>query len=104
MPRGPRRYLRPVAESMSQPIASTSRGICPADWQASRRKGTRHALAMRPIAAAGLTRPPLVGTWVTAMSFTRASIMLSRAATESWPLASLGTTSTVQPLRRATCK
>ena len=45
MPRGPRRNLRPVAERMSQPIVSTSTGICPTDWQASSRYGTPAARA-----------------------------------------------------------
>ena len=36
--------------------------------------------AIRPTAAAGLTSPPLVGTWVIAMSLTRSSIMRSRAS------------------------
>ena len=40
MPRGARRNLRPVAASRSHPIASTSTGICPTDWQASSRYGT----------------------------------------------------------------
>ena len=35
VPRGPRTYLRPVAERKSQPSRSTSSGYCPADWQAS---------------------------------------------------------------------
>ena len=63
VPRGPRRNLRPVAVSMSQPRSATSTGNWPTDWVASRRKGTPAARATRPISAAGLTRPPLVGTW-----------------------------------------
>ena len=34
---GPRRYLRPVPESMWQPIAPTSMASWPTDWQASSR-------------------------------------------------------------------
>ena len=33
--RAPRRYLRPVAESMWQPMRSTSTASWPTDWQAS---------------------------------------------------------------------
>jgi hypothetical protein len=57
--------------------------------------------ATLPIAAAGLVSPPLVGTQVTEMSFTRSSIMRSSAATSSSPLESLGTTSTRAPVRFA---
>ena len=38
--------------------------------------------ATAPILAAGLMRPPLVGIWVTAMSFTRPSIIFSSAGIE----------------------
>ena len=46
--------------------------------------------ATAPIAAAGLTSPPLVGTWVMAISFTRSSIIAASAATETCPVSSLG--------------
>ena len=73
MPRGPRRNLRPVAESMSQPISPTSTGICPTDWQASSSSGTPAARQTAPTAAAGLTSPPWVGTWTSETSLTRSS-------------------------------
>ena len=59
MPRGPRRNLRPVAESMSQPISPTSTGICPTDWQASSSSGTPAARQAAPTAAAGLDEAAL---------------------------------------------
>ena len=40
MPRGPRRNLRPVAASRSQPRVSTSTSSWPTDWHASSRNGT----------------------------------------------------------------
>src|SRR5256885_7134508 len=48
---------------LSQPISSTSSGIWPTDWQASRSSGTPAARATRPTSPAGLTRPLCVGTW-----------------------------------------
>ena len=62
------------------------------------------ARATAPTSAAGLTSPPLVGTQVMAISLTRLSIIAANAATSSWPLASLGTTSITAPVRRATCR
>ena len=73
MPRGPRRNLRPVAESMSQPISPTSTGICPTDWQASSSSGTPAARQAAPTAAAGWTSPPWLGTCTSETSFTRSS-------------------------------
>ena len=64
-PRGPRRYLRPVADRKSQPIVCRRR--CRAGRPTGRRRrryGTPAARVSAPISAAGLTRPPLVGTWV----------------------------------------
>ena len=86
MPRGPRRNLRPVAQSMSQPMLSTSMSIWPTDWQASSRKGMPCCRAIRPTSSAGFTRPPLVGTWVMAISFVRGVIIASIAATSTWPV------------------
>ena len=43
VPRGARRYLRPVADSRWQPIAPTSTGIWPTDWQASTRNSASAA-------------------------------------------------------------
>ena len=80
MPRGPRKYLRPVAESTSQPISSTSTGSWPTDWQASRRYGIPASRATAPISAAGLTRPPFVGTCVIAISLARSSTLLDSRA------------------------
>jgi hypothetical protein len=37
VPRGPPKYVRPVAERMSLPIASRPIGSWPAEWQASSR-------------------------------------------------------------------
>jgi hypothetical protein len=54
------------------------------------------------MAAAGFTRPPLVGTWVMAMSFTRSSSISWSAFTDTWPCASSGMTSTTAPVRCAT--
>lgn len=48
----------------SQRSCCTSRGICPADWQASRRYGTPAADVSAPTAAASYTRPLLVGMWL----------------------------------------
>ena len=53
-----------------QPIFSTSMSSCPTDWQASSRNGMPCFFATAPISAAGLMRPPLVGTWVMAINFT----------------------------------
>src|SRR5262245_34007200 len=74
------------------------------DWQASSRYGMPAARATRPMATAGLTSPPLVGTWVKAINFTRSSIIERSASTESWPDASSGTTSMLTPVLRATCR
>src|SRR5262249_12818923 len=106
VPRGPRRYLRPVAESMSHCSSRTSSGRWPADWHASRRKSAPAARARRPTSAAGFTRPPFVGTWVMATSLTRPSrrSACSTAVTELSPEGSLGTTSISAPVRRATCR
>ena len=79
MPRGPRRNLRPVAESMSQPISPTSTGICPTDWQASSSSGTPAARQAAPTAAAGWTRPPWLGTCTSETSFTRSSSIAREA-------------------------
>ena len=62
------------------------------------------ARATFPTAAAGLTSPPLVGTWVMAISFTRSSIISRSASTETCPVSSLGMTSTTAPVRSATCR
>ncbi len=61
MPRGPRRNLRPVAESMSQPISPTSTGICPTDWQASSSSGTPAARVQRADRRRGLDEAALRG-------------------------------------------
>ena len=55
-----------MADRTSQPMAATSTGTWPTDWQASRTKKTSWAAHRAPTASAGLTRPPLVGTWVRA--------------------------------------
>ena len=59
MPRGPRRNLRPVAESMSQPISPTSTGIWPTDWQASSSSGTPAARAERADRGGGVDEAAL---------------------------------------------
>ncbi len=61
-------------------MVSTSTGNWPTDCVASRRNSTPASRAMRPISAAGLTRPPLVGTWLTPISFTRSSMSPASAA------------------------
>jgi hypothetical protein len=60
------------------------------------------ARATVPIAATGLTRPPLVGTCVVAISFTHSSTSSRSAATETWPNSSFGTVTTSTPTRCAT--
>ena len=90
MPRGPRRNLRPVAEHVAADPLDVDRHL------ADRLAGVEQdrmpaARATAPTASAGLTSPPLVGTWVMAISLTRSSIIASRSAsTESWPGSSLG--------------
>ena len=59
--------------------------------------------AIAPTPAAGFTTPPLVGTWVSAINFTRSSIIDSSASREIWPCWSSGATSMTAPVRRATC-
>ena len=68
MPRGPRRNLRPVAASRSQPSVSTSTSSWPTDWHASSRNGTPARRVSAPTASAGLTTPPPVGMCVSATS------------------------------------
>ena len=71
MPRGPRRNLRPVPVSRSQPIsvdvdrklADRLGGVDQVEPPAAR--------AIRPTSAAGLTSPPLVGTQVSPISLVR---------------------------------
>ena len=80
MPRGPRRYLRPVAESMSQPMRSTSIGSWPTDWQASRRYGTPASRVSGPDLLGRVDEPPWVGTWVMATSRTGPAAVVESAA------------------------
>ncbi len=56
--------------------------------------------AMVPISPAGFTRPPLVGMWLTAISFTRSSSIDSSAVAEISPDAVEGTISTTTPRSR----
>ena len=94
MPRGPRRNLRPVAESMSQPIrADVDRHL------ADRLAGVeqeRHARsrASAPTAAAGLTRPPCVGTWTSETSLPPSASTVRGVDVEPGP-AAFGTTSMI---------
>lgn len=104
MPRGPRRYLRPVTDNASHFRRETSRSSWPADWHASSRNGIPAASATSPISSAGLTSPPWVGTWLTAISLTLPSIRRFRSSTSSWPDSSSPTTSTTAPVRRAICR
>src|SRR5450830_1031196 len=53
--------------------------------------------ATSPMARAGLIRPPLAGSQVRAISFTRESIICSRAGTDTAPLSSQGITSIRAP-------
>ena len=88
MPRGPRRNLRPVAASRSQPSAVTSTSSWPTDWHASSRKIAPARRVSAPTSAAGLTTPPPVGTWVRATSATSSSRARSRASRSIWPCSS----------------
>jgi hypothetical protein len=81
----------------------TSMGSWPTLWVASSRKKTPASRAISPTASTGCTRPPLVGTWASAMSRTRPLMRLRRAPTSIWPAASPGMTSTTMP-RRARCR
>ena len=103
MPRGPRRNLRPVPLRMSQPIASTSSGSCPADWHASSSSGTPAARVILPTSAAGFTSPLCVGTCTSDTSLTSSSSIDSSASTSICPLSSSGTMSIRAPVRAATC-
>ena len=67
-----------MPESTSQPISSTSTGICPTDWHASSSSGIPAARVIAPTAAAGLTSPPWVGTWTSETSLTRSSSIASQ--------------------------
>ena len=104
VPRGARRYLRPVAVSRSHPSSSTSNGSWPADWHASSRNSTSASRQRPPISAAGFTNPLCVGTWLTATSRTAGSSRRRvRSDTSIWPCSSSSTTSTRIPKRsRAT--
>ena len=100
VPRGARRYLRPVADNRSHPRSWTRVGSCPTDWQASSRNGTPALRHRAPISGAGLTSPPWDGTWETATSRTAGSSMRAASAvTSNWPHSSSGTTSTRMPRR-----
>ena len=85
MPRGPRRNLRPVAASRSQPRASTSTTSWPTDWHASSRNGTPARRVRAPTASAGLTTPPPVGTCVSATRATSSSRRRSSWSRSTWP-------------------
>mmetsp|Transcript_10496 Transcript_10496/g.43989 ORF Transcript_10496/g.43989 Transcript_10496/m.43989 type:complete len:260 (+) Transcript_10496:222-1001(+) len=117
IPRGPRRYLRPVPTRKSHFNSRTSVGICPTLWHASSRKGTPCFSAIAPTAAASFTKPPEVGTCVMLINLTgptrrpsaarvgRRARLASNARTSSCPVSSsLGTTSTTTPRVRAACR
>mmetsp|Transcript_640 Transcript_640/g.2166 ORF Transcript_640/g.2166 Transcript_640/m.2166 type:complete len:201 (-) Transcript_640:584-1186(-) len=112
IPRGPRRYLRPVPTRKSHRVAATSTTTCPALCVASRRNGTLNLFVTSPIASAGFTKPPLVGMCVTDTSFTfpfpfllaSTCSILSSAWTSSCPFSSLGAVSITTPFSFEACR
>ena len=68
------------------------------------RNGMPARRACSPTLAAGCTRPPLVGTWVRAINFTRWSSSRRRASRSTSPAWSLSTTQISTPVCCATCK
>ena len=84
-------------------MAVTSIGSWPTDWQASTRNRASLPATIAPTPATSLTRPLLVGTWVTATRRTRSSMRRSRSGSDNAPVSSLATTSTVTPSRSAAC-
>ena len=77
------------AAGRRQQVAADRRRRRPASARPTGRRradrGCRARGRSRPISAAGLTRPPLVGTCVMAISLTRPSIMRASASTSSSP-------------------
>ena len=104
MPRGPRRNLRPVAASRSQPSVSTSTSSWPTDWHASSRNGTPALRVRAPTASAGFTTPPPVGTCVSATRATSVSSRRSSWSRSTWPCSSSSITSSVAPVRSHACR
>lgn len=101
VPRGPRRALRPAPLRTSQPTSATSIGTCPTACAASMKYGTPAARVTRPMAAAGLIRPPLAGNQVSATRRTRSSSMARSASASTQPLSSDGIVSMLAPARCA---
>ena len=104
MPRGPRRNLRPVAASRSQPRSSTSTSSWPTDWHASSRNGTPARRVRAPTSSAGLTTPPPVGMCVSATRATSSSSRRSSWSRSTWPCSSSSITSRVAPVRSHACR
>ena len=104
VPRGPRRYLRPAAPSMWQPICRTSTASWPTDLAGI--EEIEDAVARRDIADLGrrIDDPPCVGTCVIAISLVRGPIALSSASRPSCPDASLPNTSIAIPTRAFICR